>query len=73
MTKDKFTENMSVQAALQMHPDAGMVLAGFHLGGCTHCGINEIETLGQVCMSYGVPIDALLENLNSLLEDEVTP
>ncbi|HMV37438.1 MAG TPA: disulfide oxidoreductase, partial [Turneriella sp.] len=31
--------------------------------------INEIETLEQICMGYGVPIDALVASLNALLED----
>lgn len=69
-TEEKFTAGMSVQKALMMHPSANMVLAGFHLGGCTHCGINQIETLEQVCASYGVPVGELLKTLNGLLENE---
>ncbi|MCB1201466.1 MAG: disulfide oxidoreductase [Leptospiraceae bacterium] len=68
-TNVEFHGDMSVGEALRVHPEAGLVLASYHLGGCSHCGINEYETLSQVCMGYGVPLDALLASLNSLLED----
>ena len=68
--KNQFRADMTIGDALQMHPEVGLVLASYHLGGCSHCGINEIETIEQVCMGYGVPIDALLSSLNSLLEEE---
>lgn len=58
---------MTVNEALLLHDEAGLVLASFHLGGCAHCGINEIETLEQICMGYGVPLHELLDALNSLL------
>lgn len=64
--KTKFTADMTVDEAMRLHPDVGMILAGFHLGGCAHCGINQIETLEQVCMGYGIPIESLLDTLNSL-------
>jgi len=63
-----FTADTTVGESLRIHPEAGLVLASYHLGGCSHCGINEIETLEQVCMGYGVPVDALLASLNALLE-----
>ncbi|MDH5717852.1 MAG: DUF1858 domain-containing protein [Spirochaetia bacterium] len=65
----KFTAEMTVKEALNMHPESSMVLAGYHLGGCSSCGVNEIETLEQVCNGYGIPLDALLASLNSLLEE----
>ncbi|AFM14720.1 DUF1858 domain-containing protein [Turneriella parva] len=68
-TKPQFTGQTTVGEALRIHPEAGLVLASFHLGGCSHCGINEIETLEQICMGYGVPLDALLASMNALLED----
>lgn len=68
-TKPQFTGQTTVGESLRIHPEAGLVLASFHLGGCSHCGINEIETLEQVCMGYGVPLDALLASMNALLED----
>jgi len=68
--KKEFRADMTIQDALQMHPEAGLVLAGYHLGGCSHCGVNTIETLQQVCNGYGIPLDALLSSLNDLLEED---
>ncbi|MCS6983699.1 MAG: DUF1858 domain-containing protein [Leptospiraceae bacterium] len=68
--KKRFTPETTVGEALRMHPEVGLVLASYHLGGCSHCGINEYETLEQICWGYGVPLDALLASLNSLFEEE---
>lgn len=65
----KFTPDMTVGDALRLHPEAGLVFASYHLGGCSHCGISEVETLQEVCAGYGVPMDALLGSLNALLEE----
>jgi hybrid cluster-associated redox disulfide protein len=67
--KKEFTADMTVGEALALHPEAGLVFASYHLGGCSHCSINELETIEQVCMGYGVPVDQLLDSLNNLLED----
>lgn len=63
-----FTADMTIREAIERHPEAGLVLASYHLGGCSHCGINQVETLGQVCAAYGIPIDALISSLNDLIE-----
>lgn len=65
----KFYPEMTVKEALNLHPDAALVFSTYHLGGCSHCSINEMETVEQVCTGYGVPIDQLLESLQNLLED----
>lgn len=69
--KQAFTPDMTIGAAMALHPRAREVFAGFHLGGCSHCGIAEFETIQQVCEGYGVPVDQLLDVLNGL--DEVAP
>jgi hybrid cluster-associated redox disulfide protein len=66
----RFTAEMSVGEAIQLHPRAYEVFAGFHLGGCSHCAISGYETVGQICEGYGVPQDMLLGALNSLLETQ---
>jgi len=66
--KQRFEADMTVGQILSMHPEAALVLTGYHLGGCSHCGINQMETLAQVCNAYGIPIDAILSSLNDLLE-----
>jgi hybrid cluster-associated redox disulfide protein len=56
---------------MQVHPEAGLVFSSYHLGGCSHCSINEIETIEQVCQGYGVEVEVLLDSLNNLFaEDE---
>ena len=67
--EDKFHLEMTAGEILRKHPEAGIVLASYHLGGCSHCGINEEHKLVDICAGYGVPSDALLDSLNSLLED----
>lgn len=67
--KPEFRADMSVGEAMGVHPDAALVFSSYHLGGCSHCAINEMETIEQVCMGYGVPVDQLLESLNNLLDD----
>jgi hybrid cluster-associated redox disulfide protein len=64
----KFYADMTIGEAMMLHPRAREVFAGFHLGGCAHCGINEFETIAQVTEGYGVPQEMLLGALNSLLE-----
>lgn len=72
-----FSPDMTIGEAMSMHPRVAEVFAAFHLGGCSSCGISQIETVGQVCMAYGVDVDTLLEVLESLVnktkEAEVTP
>lgn len=69
-TKQRFTKEMTVGDAMALHPEAGLVFSSYHLGGCSHCSINEIETIEQVCMGYGVEVEVLLDSLNNLLESE---
>ena len=68
-TETKFRPDMTVGDAMKLHPEAALVFSSYHLGGCSHCSINEMETIEQVCMGYGVPIDQLIDSLNNLLED----
>ncbi len=64
-----FDPNMTVQEAMSVHPQVAEVFAAFHLGGCSSCGISEIETVAQVCMGYGVDVDMLLDVLEGLVDD----
>ena len=64
-----FTKDMTISEAVERHPRAREVFAGFHLGGCSHCQIAEFETIEQVCTGYGVPLEELLDTLESLFEE----
>lgn len=63
-----FSPDMTVGEAMTVHPRVGEVFAAFHLGGCSHCAINQYESIAQVCMGYGVDVEMLIETLESLME-----
>ena len=63
----RFTAEMIVGDALVLHPNARWVFASYHLGGCTHCAVSNEETLAQVAEGYGISLEKLLADLNSLL------
>jgi hybrid cluster-associated redox disulfide protein len=65
-----FSENMTIADAMNAHPRAKEVFAGFHLGGCAHCAISEFETIQQVCEGYGVPTEMVIGTLNTLAASE---
>lgn len=57
---------MTVDAALALHPKARWVFAAWHLGGCVRCDAASEETLAEVAKAYGLPLERLLADLNSL-------
>ncbi len=63
----RFTPNMTIAEALQVHPGVAKVLAEFQLTGCSNCEVSDVDTLEGACRSYGIDQDALLRALNSLL------
>lgn len=63
----RFVPDMTVEQVLAAHPKARWVLAAWHLGGCSTCGVSAEETLEQVADGYGLPIEKLLADLNSLV------
>ena len=63
-----FHLDMPVAEAMALHPRVAEVFAAFNLGGCSHCGVSHYETIGQVCMAYGVDVEVLLEVLEGLME-----
>jgi hybrid cluster-associated redox disulfide protein len=69
-TKPRFFKEMTVGEAIAIHPEAGLVFSSYHLGGCSHCSINEVETIEQVCMGYGVEVETLIDSLNNLFSEE---
>ncbi len=62
-----FVPQMTVRAAMQAHPQAEQILAGFHLGGCSSCAVDPDATLTQVCSENGQDLTELLRRLNLLL------
>ena len=66
-TRSEFVESMTVEQAFAHHPSARWVFAAYHLGGCTSCAVSSEETLAQVAEGYGIELEKLLKDLNSLL------
>lgn len=66
----RFHPDMTVGEAMGVHPQVAEVFAAFHLGGCSSCGISEVETVAQVCMGYGVDVDVLMEVLEGLTDQD---
>lgn len=64
--ESKFVPGMTVGQALVAHPSARWVLASYHLGGCSSCAVSNEETLAQVADGYGLSLEKLLRDLNSL-------
>lgn len=65
-----FHPDMTIGEAMAIHPQVAEVFAAFHLGGCSSCGVSEYETIGQVCMGYGIDAQVLLEVLEGLMQQE---
>lgn len=61
-----FVPEMTVGEALASHPAARWVFAAYHIGGCSHCVMSEEETLAQLAEGYGLPLEKLIRDLNSL-------
>ncbi len=68
MSEQRFTPEMTVDQAFNLHAGARRVFARFHLGGCSNCAISESHTIGAISEDYGIPLPMLLESLNALFE-----
>ena len=64
----KFEPEMTVEQALAFHPAARWVFSSYHLGGCSTCAMSNEETLAEVAEGYGLSLERLLRDLNSLLD-----
>lgn len=62
-----FESRTIVADALAMHPKVRWVFAAYHLGGCNACNLAHEETLEQLAEGYRIPLEKLLEDLNSLM------
>jgi hybrid cluster-associated redox disulfide protein len=65
-----FDPKMTIADAMKVHPKVQEVLASFHLGGCSHCAISDVDTIEGACQSYGIDQNALMNALNGLVSGE---
>lgn len=63
-----FAPDMTIAEAMSMHPKVTEVLASFHLGGCSHCAVSDVDTIEGACQSYGIDQRALMAALNQLID-----
>lgn len=62
-----FDPRMTISEAMSVHPKVVDVLASFHLGGCSHCAVSDVDTIAGACQTYGVDQAALMNALNGLI------
>jgi hybrid cluster-associated redox disulfide protein len=63
-----FSPDMTIADAMSVHPKVTEVLANFHLGGCSHCAVSDVDTIEGACQSYGIDQRALMTALNQLID-----
>jgi hybrid cluster-associated redox disulfide protein len=61
-----FTPKMTIAEAMQVHPKVAEVLASFHLAGCSHCAVSDVDTIEGACQTYGIDQAALMRALDEL-------
>lgn len=62
-----FDPRMTIADAMNVHPKVAEVLANFHLGGCSHCAVSDVDTIEGACQTYGIDQAALMNALNGLV------
>ncbi len=63
--KGRFTTETTMLECLNTDPSLGMVLMrDFHLGGCRNCGFNPHDSIANVAMQNGIPVERLLAAMN---------
>jgi hybrid cluster-associated redox disulfide protein len=65
-----FSPQTRVDEALRIHPKARWVFAAYHIAGCNGCERAPEETLAEVAEGYGLPLERLLNDLNSLVASQ---
>jgi len=63
----KVTPEMKIGEITTMHPQAQQVLAGFHLGGCGSCYIDDKQSLAEAAAVNGRELEPILMMLNTLI------
>ena len=63
-----FSPSMTIAEAMDVHPKVSEVLASFHLAGCSHCAVSDVDTIEGACQTYGIDQKALMVALNQLID-----
>lgn len=65
----KVTPEMKMSEIVAIHPQAQQILAGFHLGGCSSCSFDPRQSLSEVAVVNGRPVEPILLALNTLIAE----
>ena len=65
----KITPEMKVGEVVALHPQAGQVLAAFHLGGCSSCSVDNNQSLAEAAALNSRELPPILVALNGLLAE----
>ena len=65
----KVTPEMKIREIAAIHPQALQVLAGFHLGGCSSCAVDETQSLAEAAAVNGRDVSPILVALNNLVAE----
>lgn len=68
----KISPAMTIGELVRAHPQAQQLLAGFHIGGCSSCSVDERQTLGDAVTMNGREIEPILVALNNLITESAT-
>ena len=60
---------MRMGEILAVHPQAQQVLAGFHLGGCSSCMVDDNQSLAEAAALNGRELEPILLALNVLVAE----
>jgi hypothetical protein len=63
-----FSKGMTMDRAWKHHSGAPGIFARHHLPACDSCAVRFDESLDEAASAYGLDLNALLKELNSLLE-----
>ncbi|MGI6359154.1 MAG: DUF1858 domain-containing protein [Bacillota bacterium] len=65
----KITKDMAISEIVEKYPQVVPVFFKHGLG-CLGCAIAQFETLEQGAKAHGIDVDALLADLNKVLEEK---
>jgi hypothetical protein len=65
----KVTPEMKIGEIMAIHPQVQQMLAGFHLGGCASCMVDDQQTLAEAVAVNGRELEPILVALNTLIAE----
>ena len=68
----QITSETKIGEVAAMHPQAQQVLAGFHLGGCSSCFVDDNQSLSEAAAVNGRELEPILMALNTLIAENGT-